>query len=183
MWLNETFLPFPEELAEKARELMQGDWSPMEQLAIGLGITFGAGIAEEFLFRGMLLRSFRRRFSDRAALLLSAFLFAIMHLSIHRFGGTFLLGILAGWMVLRSGSILPSMIFHTVHNGLVLGGGILLGDQASSGEFPLEWLGAGWALALGGVALFYRFGEKTTPARAAESTTPLPQTQSTHPPG
>ncbi len=182
MWFNEAFLPFPEELAEKAQELLQGDWSLIEQIAMGLGITLGAGIAEELVFRGVLLRSFQSRFGDRSAVLLSAFLFAILHLSIHRLGGTFLLGLLAGWIVLKTGSLLPAMIFHAVHNGLVLGGGIILGENAASGEFPMEWLSIGWVLAGCGLALLYRYCRPLNLREEAESTVPPPPRQSTHRP-
>ena len=67
---------------------------------------------------------------------------------------------------------------------LALGGGILLGDSAADGDFPPEWLGAGWVLGALGLALFYRFGSRDPVNRReeAESTTPLPPRQSTRPP-
>ncbi len=92
--------------------------SPNGILGLFLHFLFVAGFAaicEETLFRGVLLRSFER-FGNLFAILLSSFLFGLMHADFERFIGTFLLGCLIGFFVYRSGSIFYGMFAHFVNN-------------------------------------------------------------------
>ncbi len=92
-------------------------------LSGGLGLALIAllpGICEELLFRGVVFSLLRRGFSDRVALVLQAALFAVMHLYLFRWLPTFGLGLAAGWLVLRTGSLLPAMVLHVVHNALAV---------------------------------------------------------------
>ena len=79
-WLNETFLPLPEEMIAKARELLSTDRAVWELIAIDLGITFGAGFCEEFLFRGAILSGARKTMPKWVAVVVTALLFAVLHL-------------------------------------------------------------------------------------------------------
>jgi sodium transport system permease protein len=146
-WMNDTFLPMPEEMIAKAQELLSMDRPLWEIIAIDLGITFGAGFCEEFLFRGAILSGARKSMPTWVAVLITALLFAVLHLSIHRLAGTFLLGIVAGCIAVWSGSIFPAMLYHTTHNALVLSMGKVSTD-ASEDVFPV------WALALGATVSF-----------------------------
>jgi len=51
---------------------------------------------------------------------LSAFLFAILHLSPFRFLPQFAIGIVLAVLALRSRSIVPGMVLHAGHNALVM---------------------------------------------------------------
>lgn len=77
-----------------------------------------AGICEELLFRGFIFRGLERLGAVKA-LLLTALLFGIMHLDFQKLFGTFLLGILMGFIVYRSNSIFNGMFAHFVNNSLV----------------------------------------------------------------
>jgi len=82
-------------------------------------------VAEELFFRGFLLNGLLARSRGQTApLLLSSVLFAAAHLipdlALERFPGTLLLGLLLGFVRLRSGSVLPGMLLHAVNNGLLL---------------------------------------------------------------
>jgi ABC-2 type transport system permease protein/sodium transport system permease protein len=82
-------------------------------------------VAEELFFRGFLLNGLLSRSRGQTApLLLSSVLFAAAHLipdlALERFPGTLLLGLLLGFVRLRSGSVLPGMLLHAVNNGLLL---------------------------------------------------------------
>ena len=50
---------------------------------------------------------------------LTALLFGIFHLSLHRFPGVFLIGIAACFVVWISGSIFTGMLLHALCNGFV----------------------------------------------------------------
>ena len=85
---------------------------------IAIGLT--PGITEELLCRGPLLSGLRRSLGTRSAILLSAFLFAILHMSPYRFAPQMVLGIVLAVVVLRSGSILLAMAIHAGHNGFAV---------------------------------------------------------------
>lgn len=81
-----------------------------------------APLVEETLFRGLILRSFLALFQKPwPAIVLQAFMFAAIHpqgpagwLPLMVVGG------MCGWLTYRSGSILPAMILHFVHNGFLV---------------------------------------------------------------
>lgn len=84
-------------------------------------------VAEELYFRGFLLTSLLARSRSgnwRSPLLISSVLFAAAHLipdlSVERFPGTLLLGLLLGLVRLRTGSVFPGMLLHAVNNALLL---------------------------------------------------------------
>jgi membrane protease YdiL (CAAX protease family) len=89
-----------------------------------------AGVAEEALFRGVMLTGLRKHLSPRAAVLLCALLFAALHLSPWRFLPQFALGCLLGWLTLRTGSCWPAAVAHAVHNGVLLAIGQLVQSRA-----------------------------------------------------
>lgn len=89
-----------------------------------------AGVAEEALFRGVILTGLRKHLPPTTAVLLCALLFAAMHLSPWRFLPQFTLGCLLGWLTLRSGSCWPAAVAHAVHNGVLLVAGQLAQSRA-----------------------------------------------------
>lgn len=84
-----------------------------------LVIAVTPGFCEEILFRGFLMRFFEGS-GKKVAVVASAFLFAVFHLDPFKLVPVFLLGILLGYLTIRSGSIVNSMISHMVNNSLVL---------------------------------------------------------------
>ena len=78
------------------------------------------GICEELLCRGTLLAGLRKGIGPIGAALVSAFLFAILHLSPWRFAPQFCLGIMLAVVVWRTRSIVPAMIIHAGHNGALV---------------------------------------------------------------
>jgi len=52
--------------------------------------------------------------------IISALLFVLFHLDPFRFVPAFLLGLLLGYLTVRSGSIVNSMLSHMINNGLAL---------------------------------------------------------------
>ena len=78
-----------------------------------------AGICEEILFRGTLLKSFER-FGAARGILLTSFLFGIWHIYFQSFLGTFLLGALIGFMVYRTNSLYSGMFAHFTNNTIAV---------------------------------------------------------------
>jgi membrane protease YdiL (CAAX protease family) len=82
-----------------------------------LVVGASAGICEEILFRGFIFRGMEK-YGAVKAVLLTAFLFGIMHLDFQKLFGTFLLGVLIGFIVYRGNSIFNGMFAHFMNNSL-----------------------------------------------------------------
>jgi membrane protease YdiL (CAAX protease family) len=93
-----------------------------------LCIAVAPGICEELLCRGTLLSGLRRGLGPAGAVLISSFLFAVLHLSPYRFLPQFAVGVVLALLALRSGSILPGMMVHTLHNAGAVLFALWLGD-------------------------------------------------------
>lgn len=97
--------------------------------------AFMPAVAEELLFRGLAQGSFERRVRPMTAVILAAFLFAVLHLRPVTFIPLFLLGAFFGYVALRSGSVLPAMLGHFIFNAIAIASLYEPArDRAGSGE-------------------------------------------------
>lgn len=96
-------------------EAVLGD-TPVWLLIFTIAIT--PIFSEELLFRGVLLRAMEPRFRTRTVVLTTALLFGAYHMSAGRMIPLTGLGVLMAFLALRSGSIVPAMLFHLLHNGI-----------------------------------------------------------------
>ncbi len=80
--------------------------------------TLLAPLFEEIIFRGILLPTLARDFGIISGILFSAFIFALAHLSLGEMPPLFVLGIGLGITRIASGSLLSSVIMHSMWNGL-----------------------------------------------------------------
>lgn len=90
------------------------DFASILMFYFTLGVL--APICEETLFRGFLYTSLRRYWGVLPSLLLTAFLFAGVHMDGGGFLPLFGLGFLFGFIVERTKSIVPSMVAHGLWN-------------------------------------------------------------------
>ena len=81
-------------------------------------IALAPAVCEEFLFRGYILTAFRSKYKVINAILVSSVLFGLYHMSVIRFCGTFALGVLHCYVVVKTGSLIPVMLMHFINNGL-----------------------------------------------------------------
>ncbi len=162
-WIETTFLPIPEELMQQAEALLKDQGSLATMLLMDFGITLSAGICEEWLFRGPILTGFRRTFPTWVAVVLTAVLFGALHLSLHRFTGTFVLGIFAGWIVVATGSIFPAMLFHATNNAVLLTMARATEGAADPTSVPYSILIPCMCMALAGTFLLARSKELRVP--------------------
>jgi len=102
------------------------DWSTVPWLRWIKGLT--RGIWEEVFFRGIILVLFMRLYPKRRAVFLATFLFALVHLdpldlNLHEVVdviSVFFIGLLYTYLVLKTGSLLPAIVFHYVHDIFLL---------------------------------------------------------------
>jgi membrane protease YdiL (CAAX protease family) len=85
---------------------------------IGIGVVFGAPVAEELFFRGFLFGGLRRYFGFPVAAAISGLLFSVVHFQIGLFLPYAVLGILLAYMYERSGSLFAPITAHFFFNGL-----------------------------------------------------------------
>lgn len=124
--------------------------APTYLLAILLVAVFPA-VYEELIFRGVVLQGLRSRFSDCGAILLSGLLFALMHFNLQQLAYPFILGCVMGWIVIRTGSLVSSMIVHFVNNFLIVTFAFIENMTGFSLELPNTWWFYILAIALLGV--------------------------------
>jgi sodium transport system permease protein len=87
-------------------------------------------LLEELFFRGYLFSALLTATQPRNAILTSAILFGVFHLitggglAVERLAPSTLLGIVLGWLCWRSGSVVPGMLLHGMHNSVLISLGL-----------------------------------------------------------
>jgi sodium transport system permease protein len=141
--------PLVRELSSYVGQLFpasQAIQSQLEELAkqipnLGVALLVFAvmpAITEEVAFRGFILSGLRKSYSSGSAIVISAFLFGFLHVLLSLFQQLFaatLLGLILGWVALRTRSLWPGVIFHLINNAL----GVLTEPVAKQPELA-RWL-------------------------------------------
>ena len=94
---------------------------PLDKMLVFLTAAVAAPIVEETMFRGLLYSALRARFGIAVGACLSAAVFAAVHPTLP---GGFLpiwcLGVALALVYERRGSLLPGIVLHGIHNGLIM---------------------------------------------------------------
>lgn len=91
-----------------------------------LSLAVVPALVEEFFFRGFLMGAFLPRSGPARAIVYSGVLFGLFHLiakdalAVERLLPSTLLGLVLGWVCYRTGSVIPGMVLHACHNGVIL---------------------------------------------------------------
>lgn len=81
-----------------------------------LAVLICAPIFEEILFRGMILGEIKERVNIGAAIIIQGILFGIYHMNLFQSIYAAVLGILLGFICVKTGSIIGSIIAHIIFN-------------------------------------------------------------------
>lgn len=103
---------------EAIERLLTGGQSIYGTVLTFLLIAMLGPIVEELMFRGMLLGGMARHISFGWSNVLQALLFAAVHNDLPRFFFYFAMGLLAGMLVRRTGSLVPAILLHAINNGV-----------------------------------------------------------------
>ena len=110
-------IPPPPWFWELFNRVFEGDYGLM---GVFLKVSVVAPIVEELIFRGLIFNGFRRNYNGFVAVFVSALLFSLFHLNPWQMPATFVLGLLLGWLMLRTNNILVAILGHSINNSLVL---------------------------------------------------------------
>lgn len=113
--------------------------SKLELLSAGIFFTgLGAGIVEELVFRGIMMRVIEKRFNKKIAIIVPSVLFGVLHIigmgfnilscALVLLAGT-LVGIMFSLIASETKSIWNSAIVHTLWNIIIIGGIMWIGTE------------------------------------------------------
>lgn len=117
-WAVMRLYPVNEGMA-RAMEELQSKFAQASLWQLLLLLAVVPAIVEELAFRGFILTGLRRRGDRFGAIALSAVFFGFSHGILQQSIVATLTGLLLGYLAVRSGSLLPGILFHLTNNGLV----------------------------------------------------------------
>lgn len=116
-----------------------------EFLVVVFVIAVTPAICEEFLFRGLILRTFEKSYSAIRAIIFTGLLFAIFHFHPFNLIPLIVLGFFISYIAHYSGSLYSAIIIHFVNNFISAVAVYLFGkeafDDSSLGNGDLLWYG------------------------------------------
>jgi membrane protease YdiL (CAAX protease family) len=104
------------------QQLLQQQWRNQQAAYLSWTVLLGtvvlAPLAEELMFRGLLFNALSRHFNATYVVIITAVLFALIHFNWPAMISVLAGGLLYGWLRLRSGSVLPALLAHVIHNAM-----------------------------------------------------------------
>lgn len=91
--------------------------SPLSILLYFVTVALVPALVEEFAFRGIILGTLRK-YSDTVAIVVSAGLFGLMHGNFVQIPFAFCVGLVLGFVVVKTNSLLPSILIHFFNNAI-----------------------------------------------------------------
>lgn len=98
-------------------DMVRHDYSLWQLLAL---YSLVPAVFEEIAFRGVIFDRFRRVLGEREGWLVQAAFFSVLHLSPVIFPTHFAMGLIFGWLRMRTGSLIPGMVLHAAWNAAVI---------------------------------------------------------------
>jgi len=119
-----SLLPIPEDMVWFVDSNSASD--PLILFLLFISLSVGAPIVEELIFRGYFLDSIRSNHSDTFAIIGSGILFGFLHwdpifafFDLYQTGHAVIGGFLYAWLRIKTGSLWPSIICHSLWNGTI----------------------------------------------------------------
>ena len=122
--IYDSLLPIPEEMVWFADADSASD--PLILFLLFISLSVGAPLVEETICRGYFLDSIRSNHSDTFAIIGSGILFGFLHwdplfafFELYQTGHAVIGGFLYAWLRIKTGSLWPSIICHSLWNGAI----------------------------------------------------------------
>ncbi len=133
-YASSSFSAFYEELfgspTQGAMDEFGSSWQSLVIMVLCVGIL--PALLEEFAVRGIVLGALRTKFSDTAAIFISAAMFGLLHGNLVQIPFAFGVGLALGYATVYSGSLFPAIFIHAANNTLAV-----VMDYATQGASPL----------------------------------------------
>jgi len=166
-------LPMPDAFRAQFHSLTLNSAHPVGAFVL---LAVIAPLTEEPIFRGIILRGLRARYRSAPAILASALLFGLSHANPWQFFGPTALGVLMGWIFVRTNSLIPVLLAHGLNNAIAFGWSFSpwsIPGLTGSGDGPA--VHQPWWLTLAGLTILavgvWSFRKATPP----EQPPPLPR--------
>ncbi len=91
--------------------------TPLDIALFYISVAVMPALVEEFAFRGVVL-NILRKYSDGLAILVSAVLFGLMHGNFTQIPFALVVGLILGYIAVKTNSLLPGIIIHFLNNAL-----------------------------------------------------------------
>ncbi len=108
------------QVGEQIRQILQVLREQGGMPLVLLAVAVVPAVCEELLFRGPILQGLSASLGRLSGVLISSFLFAVMHMSPARLFPQFALGVLLAALTLRTRSLLPAILVHVAHNSIAV---------------------------------------------------------------
>jgi sodium transport system permease protein len=138
-WIQQLYPLSP--ASQQMQEVMAGLFEGAPLLAVILFLAVTPALCEELAFRGFIQTSLEQRLKPYTAILVTSFFFAVTHGMLQQSLSAFFGGIVIGVIAWRTGSILPCMLYHLTHNGILAVATLLTVEHIESSpilQFLLE---------------------------------------------
>ena len=106
------------DMMEETYKMLVGATSVPELIGVLVIVALIPAVCEEFLFRGLVQRSFERVFGGWKGVMLTGAIFGAYHLNPFSFIPLAVLGMYLGFLTMRSGSIWISVLAHFFNNAV-----------------------------------------------------------------
>jgi len=96
--------------------------SPIKFIVVFIMMAILPGLGEELSFRGVFMNLFKQASNNNIvfSIVLSGFIFAVVHVQLHNFLAIFFMGIMLGTIYHLTGNLWVSIIAHSVNNGFIV---------------------------------------------------------------
>ena len=91
--------------------------SVLDVVLFYVSVSVLPALVEEFAFRGVVLNMLRK-YSDSLAILVSGVLFGIMHGNFTQFPFALVVGLILGYIAVKTNSLIPGIIIHFLNNAI-----------------------------------------------------------------
>jgi sodium transport system permease protein len=138
LWLNEgirwLYPLHPQALAKLAEVDTIFLSAPLWQAILLIGLV--PAICEELAFRGFMLSGLRHLGHTWGAIVLTSVFFGLAHGILQQSLAATVVGVVIGYIAVKTGSLLPGVLYHLVHNSL----SVLLGRLTAEDLASAPWL-------------------------------------------
>jgi sodium transport system permease protein len=107
-------------MSEEVKRSLAGLFPKEVDWRVVLLVAVLPAVCEELAFRGFILSGLRHLGHRGRAIIYTAVMFGLVHGIVQQQLVACLVGVVIGYVAVQTGSILPCMLFHMVHNGLML---------------------------------------------------------------